>query len=138
MLKRFALILLCLFAGSPWAVAQESGVGEAVSRVGKYLKLTPDPVEPAPFVKESRPGKVDYLPVHTDRPPPRSAPLTPEQIKAKEAELNGVLASHDKIAGRAPNKVAYKPLNQDPKPKRVSRPKCVGYCLARGAILPPR
>lgn len=138
MLKRVALVLLCLFAGSHLASAQESAVGNAVSRAGKYLKLTPDPVEPAPFVKESRPAKLEYLPVHSNRPPPRSAPLTPEQIKAKEAELNGVLASHDKLAGRASTKAAYKPLAQEPKPKRVSRSKCVGYCLARGAILPAR
>ena len=138
MVKRLCLVVLCLLAGSQFATAQESGAGDAVSRAGKYLKLTPDPVEPAPFVKESRPAKLDYIPVHSQRPEPKTAPLTLEQLKAKEAELDRVRASHDQLAERPSTKGAYKPLAQAPKPKRQQRNKCIGYCLAKGALLPGR
>lgn len=136
MLKRLALVLLCLLAGSQFAIAQQNSVGETVSRAGKYLKLIPEEVEPAPFVKDSRPDKLGYIPVHSQRPEPKTVPLTQEQLKAKEAELNRVLSTHDKIAARPGTKVAYKPLAQDPKPKRMQRRKCIGYCLAKGTLLP--
>jgi hypothetical protein len=138
MLKRLAFVLTCVLAFSPMAGAQESAVGDAVSRAGKFLKLTPDPVEPAPFVKESRPAKLDYIPVHSKRPDPKTPPLTMEQLKAKEAELDRVRASHDQLAQRPSTKAAYKPLAQAPKPKRMQRNKCIGYCLAKGTILPSR
>jgi len=138
MLKRVALTLLCLLAGSQLVVAQETAVGETISRAGKYLKLTPEPVEPAPFVKESRPAKLDYIPVHSPRPEPKTAPLTLEQLKAKEAELDRVRKAHDQLAERPSTRVAYKPLAQEPKAPRKKRTKCVGYCLAKGTILPNR
>ena len=138
MLKRIALVVSCLLAVSPMAGAQESAVADTLSRTGRYLKLTPDPVEPAPFVKESRPSKLDYIPVHSQRPEPKTAPLTLEQLKAKEAELDGVRRAHDQLAQRPATKVAYKPLAQEPKKARQKRSKCIGYCLAKGTFLPGR
>ena len=70
--------------------------------------------------------------------------LVPEEstrvamLKAKEAELDRVRASHDQLAERPSTKGAYKPLAQAPKPKRQQRNKCIGYCLAKGALLPGR
>lgn len=72
--------------------------------ISKGLKLRADPVEPADFVRQSRPAEdqLNYLSTGGHRPEPDNKILTPDQVKAKQAEMEALLARHDRIAGRKP------------------------------------
>ncbi len=71
--------------------------------VAKTLKLEATPRDPADFVRASRkPGELDYVPVGGARPEPAQPLMTPDQIRAREAELESLRARQDALARRKP------------------------------------
>jgi hypothetical protein len=112
---------------NPWANPLEV--------ISKGVKLSTDPGEPAPFVKESRPEELNYKPVGGPRPQPAGRALSLDEMRAKEAELDAVRTDHARIAGHKTAKVAYNPIAQEPK-KKPPKPevKCVITCQVTGTI----
>lgn len=122
----FALSLAILALGLAPAFAQGTGPAPARARVeeqgaleglARSTGLGSKPVEPAAFVRDSRPADMNYIPVHSKRPEAPGALLTADELKAKERELDALKANHDSIAKRSPGKVAYKPLEAPGRPK---------------------
>jgi hypothetical protein len=72
--------------------------------ISQGLKLRADPVEPKDFVRETRPSeeRLKYIPTGSARPQPAGKVMNAEQVKAKEAELEAILARHDRVSGRRP------------------------------------
>jgi hypothetical protein len=87
------------------------------------LKFRADPVEPRDFVRETRPSdeKLNYIPTGSARPQPPGKIMTVDQVKAKEAELEAMLARHDKISGRRPATVRATTGAAKPKSAAVAR-----------------
>ena len=77
-------------------------------------------VEPAEFVRNSRPADFNYIPVHSKRPDAPGKLLTADELKARERELDALKASHDAIASRRPAKVVYKPLQAPGQPRNAA------------------
>lgn len=102
------------------------------SQLSRTLKIRTVP-KPAPdFVVKSRPpeDRLQFIPTGSPRAVPRGQPLTPEQIRAKEGELDGLRARHDRIAGRksappAPRSVADGGAKKKVPPKPL---RCVLTC----------
>lgn len=120
----FALSFVILALGLSPVRAQGSapapgGAGQpgAVEGLAQRAGLGSKPVEPAGFVRESRPAELNYIPVHSKRPEAPGKLLTAEELKARERELDALKASHDAASSRAPNKVVYKPLQAPGQPK---------------------
>lgn len=97
--------LLALLALAP-AAAQDGPLDSLATSVGQRSK----PVEPAGFVRDSRPSDLNYLPVHSKRPEPKGKLLTADELKAQERELDALRATHDKAGERRPARAAYRPL----------------------------
>jgi hypothetical protein len=72
--------------------------------ISQGLKLRADPVESKDFVRETHPSddQMKYIPTGSARPQPPGKILNADQVKAKEAELEAMLAHHDKATGRRP------------------------------------
>ena len=96
------------------AHAEEDGPLSALART---TGLRSKPVEAAEFVRNSRPGEMDFIPVHSKRPEAPGRLLTADELSAKEHELDALKARHDTIAKRKPAKVVYKPLQAPAQPK---------------------
>lgn len=127
-------LALALVAGlAAPAVAQERSMSPL-----SFLNLRSSPIEAPDFVRNSRPAEMDFVPVHSQRPEPAGKALTPAQIRAQEAQLDALRRDHDQLAGRKAVAGTYKPLAAEPKPKPKAAERCVGYCQAKGAILPGR
>jgi hypothetical protein len=110
-----ALGLSCALAqGVPPAPAEQGG---PLDSLGRLIGLRSKPVEPADFVRETRPAETNFIPVHTPRPNNHERIMTKEELRAKERELDALKASHDQIANRPPSKVAHKPLEAPAQPK---------------------
>ena len=107
--------LSCALAqGAAPASAEQDGPLESL---GRLIGLRSKPVEPAEFVRETRPAETNFIPVHTPRPNNHERILTNDELRAKERELDALKASHDQIANRPPSKVAHKPLEAPVQPK---------------------
>lgn len=122
----FALSLAILALGLAPAFAQGTGSAPARAKaeeqgalegLARSTGLGSKPVEPAGFVRDSRPADMNYIPVHSKRPEAPGKLLTAEELQAKERELDALKANHDAIAKRSPGKVAYKPLEAPGRPK---------------------
>ena len=101
------------------ARAEQPGVLEGLAR---STGLGSKPVEPADFVRSSRPADLNSIPVHSARPEAPGKLLTADELKARERELDALKASHDAIASRPSSKVAYKPLQAPAQPKGAPPP----------------
>ena len=125
------LVVAALFAVAPaWAQQpaarrRPSTSTQAPLEVITNFKLRADPVEPADFVKRTRPpeDRLDYVPVGGPRPEPASKIMSFEELKAREAELDAIRARHDGIGGRkrpaGPVKsVAYEPKKPSPRKRQ--------------------
>ncbi len=95
--------------------AQDGPLDSLARQVGQRSK----PVQPSEFVRESRPNELNFVPVHSKRPEPQGKLLTPDELKAKERELDALRVSHDKEGDRKPLKAAYKPLVAPAPPKKA-------------------
>ena len=110
-----ALGLSCALAqGAAPAPAEQGGPLESL---GRLIGLRSKPVEPAEFVRETRPAETNFIPVHTPRPNNHQRILTNDELRAKERELDALKATHDQIGKRPPSKVAHKPLAAPAPPK---------------------
>ncbi len=103
-----------LAQGAAPAPAEQGGPLDSLSRL---IGLRSKPVEPADFVRLTRPAETNFIPVHTPRPNNHERILTNDELRAKERELDALKASHDQIAKRPPSKVAHKPLEAPAQPK---------------------
>lgn len=120
-----AALLALTFAGAANAQSERKPPrvdGGPIETIRNF-KLRHDPVEPADFVKKSRPPeeKLQFLEVGSSRPEPAGRALTYEQIRAKEAELDGVRARHHRIGRRVAPKVKIKSAAMEPKPRPVKK-----------------
>ena len=107
--------LSCALAqGAAPASAEQGGALDSLSRL---IGLRSKPVEPAEFVRETRPAETNFIPVHTPRPNNHERIMTNDELRAKERELDALKAGHDQIAKRPPSKVAHKPLEAPAQPK---------------------
>ena len=96
------------------------------------FKLRADPVEPAEFVRRTRPPEdsLQYIPLGAAKAEPGSRLMTFDEIKAKEAELDGVRARHDRIGARPAPKGPIKSVAYEPKSPPVKKPKsCLITCV---------
>ncbi len=122
----FALSLAVLALGFVPACAQGAGPAPARAKaeepgalegLARSTGLGSKPVEPAGFVRDSRPADLNYIPVHSKRPEAPGKLLTSDELKARERELDALKANHDSVAKRSAGKVAYKPLEAPGRPK---------------------
>ncbi len=85
---------------------------------GTTLPQRPD------FVEASRPASLDYMPVGVSAPPRATRNKTPDQVKAMEAELDGLRGAQEARAAEArrlamtpaPEPVRVAPIKVDPTP----------------------
>ncbi|MDB5651585.1 MAG: hypothetical protein JWL62_3105 [Hyphomicrobiales bacterium] len=125
---RWALAAFAMIAIGGCAQAQSDEPG-SVSRVLKLRTVPP----PAPdFVVRTRPPEtsLNYIPTGAPRPMPAGKPLTPDEIRAKEAELDGLRSRQDRIAGRRSAPRAERSAADGGKPpKKAAAPlRCVLTC----------
>jgi hypothetical protein len=123
----FILYLLGLALGLSPACAQGAAPAPAkveqpgaMQGLARSVGMSAKPVEPAEFVRNSRPDDLNYIPVHSKRPEAPGKLLTADELKAKEHELDSLKSSHDAIAKRPPVKVEYRPLQVPAQPKGVA------------------
>ena len=128
---RLALPLVCLALAAP-AVAQTqrrstTSTQSPLEAITSF-KLRADPVEPADFVKRSRPpeDQLQYLPVATPKNEPARRVLTFDELKAAEADLDALRARQDRIGARPAPKEKLRSIAFAPKPKA---PKKTVPCL---------
>ena len=98
----------------------------------RNFKLRADPVEPAEFVRKSRPpeDQLQFIPIGAPKPEPATRPMTLDELRARETDLDGVRARHDRIGARAapagpPRSVALAPK---PPPEKKKR-NCLITCI---------
>ena len=110
-----ALGMSCALAQG--AAPAPTGQDGPLESLGRLIGLRPNPVEPAEFVRETRPAETNFIPVHTPRPNNHERIMTTAEVRAKERELDALKASHDQIGNRPTTKVAHKPLEAPAQPK---------------------
>jgi hypothetical protein len=74
--------------------------GTPVQSAAQATGFSTTPAEPKDFVKEGRPGEVDYIPVGTkvSRPAKR---ITPAEFKTMESQLDAQRGSNEAAASQA-------------------------------------
>ena len=94
---RFAKLLSALML----AGCAQTGSDEP-SSLSRTLKIRTSVPAAPDFVARTRPSteSVGFIPVHARRVEPPGRPLTPDEIRAKERELDSLRAQQDGIAGR--------------------------------------
>ena len=136
---RIAILVVAPTFGAA-ALAQDAAPASpgVMNSLARQLKLAPAPVHSADFVEKSRPaeGSLHYIPTGSARPEPGGpAVLTADQIRAKEVELDALLARHNAIAHRAPVQYAVNTAAGRPFEKR--RKKSI-HCLVTCRIDPSK
>jgi hypothetical protein len=100
------LVTAALGASVSIACAQQAAPAASgpIDALTKSLKFRADPVEPKDFVRDSRPSedRLNFISTGSQRPQPPGKTMTADQVKAKQAELEAILARHDKVSGRKP------------------------------------
>lgn len=87
-------------------------------------------MEPQDWVKRSRPADNQaYVPAGRPSDRPQRRVMTPDEVRAKEAELDAVRAKHDRLAHRKPFKGQIGTASAPPLLKKeVKKPTCVLTC----------
>ena len=129
-----ALGLAMMLAGAPddaRAQAQAQAPAVAADPTESPLKslfklgnFATDPAPPKDFVIRSRPApdQENYIPVH-ERPVTRPDKIyTPAEVKAREAELDQVRLSHDRLANR-PSAALAAPAGSKPAAGKARLPR---------------
>ena len=96
-------------------------VRDAAVAAGFGAKITPAPE----FVAQTRPAKLDYIPVGTAATGRPTAARTAAEVKAAEAELDAVRAANEaaaKAAQQASGTPAPGPVPVKPKPAAAKTP----------------
>lgn len=125
---RWALAICATILVSGCAQAQSDEPG-ALPRLFKLRTVPP----PAPdFVVKSRPpeGSLQFIPTGAARPAPSGKPLTPDEIRAKERELDSTRAKQDQIVGRPSTPPAARSVADGGMQKKKPAPplRCVLTC----------
>jgi len=129
-----AICAVALLSAAPVAAQQSGGSAHnsdnPFAAILRGPRFTTTPMEPQDWVKRSRPADNEaYVPV--GRPGDRSQRpvMTPDQVRAKEAELDAVRARHDRLAHRKGFKGQIGSATAPPLPKKeVKKPNCVLTC----------
>ncbi len=90
--KSFSIAAMILLAG-----CNSNPVRDAFVSVG----AGPPPDQAPVFVRESRPGRLDYIPIGRTAPERASAARTTDEVKAAEAELDRVRTRNEAARNRA-------------------------------------
>jgi hypothetical protein len=69
------------------------------------LGVTTNPPQAEEFVRKTRPGESNYMPVGVVPPARETKPRTADEIKALESDLIGTRHRHDAASGRTPAEV---------------------------------
>ena len=130
-----ATVFACALGLGGLAAAQDDKAPDSdglVSKTLQKLKLKADPGTMPDFVVKSRPpaDSLHYLPVGRPRPEPATGPLTVDQIKAEEAELDGLRERHDRVAKRKSAPATHASVADGRKlpPTKPKKPKCILTC----------
>ena len=99
-------------------MTETNPVREAATAVGLGPTLDPAP----DFVAQSRPGKLDFIPVGTAAPGRPTPARTADQVKAAEAELEAVRAANEAAAVTARQGTTPAPVPPPLSPKRQRAP----------------
>ena len=112
------VIVLAALAPATAQERRSATITKTPVEVIQEFKLRHDPVEPAPFVRATRPPEesLQYIPVHSARPEPPGRVMTYEELKARENQLEAVRARHDRIGGRQRVAVKYNSVAGPPNP----------------------
>jgi outer membrane biosynthesis protein TonB len=93
--------LLGLFA-TACTEANSPASNKAIHGLAVTVGAAAEAPEPADFVKASRKGQADYLPVGITPPGRTLQPRKGDDVKKLEDELEATRAQHDRLAGRKP------------------------------------
>ena len=98
-LRRHALLLLSLLLAGP-AAAQEAPAtgGSMIGRIFDATGLRAPPPPSADFVRQSRPGELDYAPLTPA--PAQSRKKTAAEMEASGAQLDRAIAENKRKAAR--------------------------------------
>ena len=128
------LCALALLAAAPVAAQQEGARAQQsenpFATILRGPRFTTTPMEPQDWVKRSRPAENQaYIPVGRAADQPQRRVMTPDEVRAKEAELDAVRARHDRLAHRKSFKGKIGSATAPPLPKKeVKKPTCVLTC----------
>jgi hypothetical protein len=100
-------------------------------------RFTTTPPEAANWVRASRPA-ANAAAAPPRRPGPGRAVLTPDQIRAQEAQLDSLRARHDRIAGRRgpSGKLGSAAGKPEPSDAEKHKPGCVLTCSTAISVPP--
>jgi hypothetical protein len=133
-LRLLALCAIALLSAAPVAAQQETGRAQnsdnPFATILRGPRFTTTPMEPQDWVKQSRPADNQaYIPVGRAADQPQRKVMTPDEVRAKEAELDGVRAKHDRLAHRKPLTGQIGSATAPPLPKKeAKKPNCVLTC----------
>ena len=84
--------------------------------ISQRLKFRTEPREPADFVKKSRTpdASLDYIPLANPGGAPARPAMTPDEVRAREAELDALRGRHDRLSGRKSAKGPFKSTAANP------------------------
>jgi hypothetical protein len=128
------LCAIALLSTAPVAAQQAAGSAKQsdnpFATILRGPRFTTTPIEPQDWVKQSRPtDNQAYIPVGRNTDQPGRRVMTPDEVRAKEAELDGVRAKHDRLAHRKPLTGQIGSATAPPLPKKVvKKPNCVLTC----------
>lgn len=113
------------------AVAQQGS--NPFAALADALKLHTEAPDPAPFVKASRPAvEPAYLPFAPANKAPAGKVLTPDEIRAEEADLQSLRLKHDRSARRKPAPLMQSSAAPVPQaPKHSDNFHCVMTCTIK-------
>ncbi|MDF2115438.1 hypothetical protein PY365_07655 [Roseiarcaceae bacterium H3SJ34-1] len=132
--RSFSLCAFALLSTLPVAAQQAGGSAQQsdnpFATILRGPRFTTTPMEPQDWVKRSRPADNQaYIPVGRNADQPQRRVMTPDEVRAKEAELDAVRAKHDRLAHRKPLNVRIGSATAPPLPKKESKkPTCVLTC----------
>ena len=119
----------------PVAAQQSNGRGAQQSEnplttILRGPRFTTTLIEPKEWVKRSRPeGEQAYIPVGRNADISRRRIMTPDEVRAKEAELNAVQAKHDRLGHRKPMRGAIGSAAAPPiRKKEAKKETCILTC----------
>ncbi len=120
------------------AAAQQTPSGDPIGPMMDAVHMRTTPPEPSDFVRRTRKpvGDLDFVPIAGRRNEPDRRAMTPDEIHAKEAELDGVRARHDAMAKRRAPTGPFKSAAGDPKKVVNAKPaKCLITCAINTTVV---
>jgi hypothetical protein len=132
--RALGLCAIALLSAAPVAAQQSGGRAQQSENPFETIlrgpRFTTTPMEPQDWIKRSRPTDTQaYIPVGRAADQPQRKVMTPDEVRAKEAELDAVRAKHDRLAHRKSLAGQIGSATAPPLPKKeVKKPTCVLTC----------